>query len=97
MEAVEVRGLVGDGDELVSAEASGIAVTAAPGGEAFGVDGQGDVPGGVAAGVVEVLEVVEVGSARVPGILNVGKPEPACQLMTAAVPRAGSGLADGTW
>ncbi|MET7922305.1 hypothetical protein ABZU45_42415, partial [Streptomyces avermitilis] len=33
-----------------------------------------------------------IGSARIPGILNVGKPEPACQLMAAAVPRAGSGL-----
>ncbi|RPK69012.1 hypothetical protein EES42_20025 [Streptomyces sp. ADI95-17] len=97
VDAVEVWGLVADGDELVSSEASDDAVTAAPGGEAFGVDGQGDVPGGVAVGVVEVLEVVEVGSARVPGILNVGKPEPACQLMAAAVPRAGSGLGSFVW
>ncbi|MDG9728759.1 MULTISPECIES: hypothetical protein [unclassified Streptomyces] len=43
------------------------------------------------------VAVRAAGSARVPGILNVGKPEPACQLMAAAIPRAVSGLADGTW
>lgn len=43
------------------------------------------------------LQDVEHRSTRVPEILNAGTPEPACRLMAAAVPRAGSGLADGTW
>lgn len=98
-ERLEVGGgqVLDDGDEFVSAQAAGGAVAAAPGAEPVGGGDEGGVPGGVAVGVVQGLEVVEVGSARVPGILNVGKPEPACQLMVAAVPRAGSGLADGTW
>src|SRR5690606_29039004 len=71
-ERVEVDGgqVLDDGDELVPAQASGGAVTAAPGAQAVGGGDERGVPGGVAVGVVEVLEVVEVdqehGRGRVP-------------------------------
>jgi hypothetical protein len=85
------------GGELIASEAACDAVLCGAFGQPAADRGECGVTGGLSVAVVELLEVVRVRSARVPGILNVGKPEPACQLMVAAVPRAGSGLADGTW
>ncbi|GGJ52115.1 hypothetical protein GCM10010121_073740 [Streptomyces brasiliensis] len=71
-EGVEVGGgqVLDDGDELVSAQASGGAVASAPSTEPVGGGDEGGVPCGVAVGVVEGLEVVEVdqedGGVRVP-------------------------------
>ncbi|ROQ65262.1 hypothetical protein EDD95_8124 [Streptomyces sp. CEV 2-1] len=90
-------GQLEDDCELIASEAAYGGVRARLGGEPGTDRGEDGVARRVAHAVIDLLEVIGVRSARVPGILNVGKPEPACQLMAAAVPRAGSGLADGTW
>lgn len=61
-QGVESRGVVGVADdrgELVSSEAGGDAV-AAPVAQSAGGRGEDRVPGSVAVGVVDVLEVVQV-------------------------------------
>lgn len=83
--------------ELIASEAADRGARARPGGEPGADRGEDGIARRVPEAIIDGLEPVGVGSTRVPGILNVGKPEPACQLMAAAVPRAGSGLADGTW
>lgn len=61
---------IDDGDELITSEPSHDAVLTAPvGGAAVGHD-EGGVPGGVAVGVVEGLEAVQVGNAQVRGFLD---------------------------
>lgn len=86
----------GDDGELVAAEPADETAAARPSGDPGGGLGEGQVADGVAEPVVDLLEAVEVGSAQVPRFLNVARPELACQVVAAAVPRTGSGSAGGT-
>ncbi len=64
------------GDELIPAQSAGGAVASAPGAQPVGGLDEGGVPGGVAVGVVQGLEAVEVdqehGGVRMPADEVVG-------------------------
>ncbi|MDQ0791522.1 hypothetical protein QFZ58_000010 [Streptomyces sp. B1I3] len=88
-------GQLKDDCELVASEAAYGGVLARPGGEPGADRRKGGDARRVPEAVVDGLELVGVVSARVPRCLNAGRPEPARQLIAAAVPHAGSGEAAG--